>query len=208
MAEGHHAGRREVGGQIASSRSLSVGPVAVQVVLWLALWLDACPAKEPPMDIKTGTEFAAMWSALSHELHVASGDWNAEVQRRVETEFAPINLSKADWSGAAPYTHFGDPKIPSHFTHPGDDVLVQRVLFKVEAWSAPALGGIARAFFSGDQKGWIRLRNSSLTSRRLMAERDSSRCTPPARGAKRRCSGRTAAPATGSVARVWPAPMA
>ncbi len=95
-----------------------------------------------------------MWAALSHELHVASGDWNADVKRRVKTELAPINLSKADWSGDAPFTHFFNPRIPKRFTYPGDGVLVQRVLFKVEAWSAPALGGISRAFLSGDQTGW------------------------------------------------------
>jgi hypothetical protein len=48
------------------------------------------------MNLKTGTEFAAKWTALSHELHLASGDWNAEVSRRVETELAPVNVSKGD----------------------------------------------------------------------------------------------------------------
>ena len=107
----------------------------------------------PRMDLKTGVDIAASWAATSFELHVASAHWSDEVDRKVEAGLASMNLTEEDWHGDAPFTAFENPRLPGPYSYPGD-VLVERVLFKVEVWSAPDVGGIARAYFSGDQLGW------------------------------------------------------
>jgi hypothetical protein len=105
------------------------------------------------MDLKAGVEIAAKWAVTSYELHSASANWSDDVESRVNDELASLNLTEADWEGDAPFTAFENPLIPGPSSYPGD-VLVQRVLFKVEAWSAPDVGGITRGFFSDDQTGW------------------------------------------------------
>jgi hypothetical protein len=106
------------------------------------------------MDLKAGADIAAKWAAISYELHTASAAWSDEVDRRVKEELASLFLTEDEWDGDAPFTAFENPLLPNSSSYPGDDVLVQRVLFKVEAWSAPDIGGIARGFFSDDQTGW------------------------------------------------------
>ena len=106
------------------------------------------------MDLKAGSDIAAKWAATSHELHTAAANWSDDVDRRVKEELASLLLTERDWGGDAPFTPFENPGLPNSSSYPGDNVLVQRVLFKVEAWSAPDVGGITRGFFSDDQKGW------------------------------------------------------
>ena len=83
--------------------------------------------------------------------------------------------------GDVPFTMFENPLLPHPCGYPGDNVLVQRVLFKVEAWSAPDIGGIARGFFSGDQKGWT-------TKPKLVL--DFADNLPPCLSRRRRAAGR------------------
>ena len=104
--------------------------------------------------MKTGIDTAAKWAATSYELHTASAAWSDDVDRRVTEELASLLLTERDWNGDAPFTAFENPLLPHPCGYPGCDILVQRVLFKVEVWSAPDIGGIARGFFSDDQKGW------------------------------------------------------
>ena len=55
------------------------------------------------------------------------------MDRRVKEELASLLLTERDWDGDAPFTAFENPLLPHPSGYPGDDVLVQRVLFKVEA---------------------------------------------------------------------------
>ena len=105
------------------------------------------------MDLKAGVETASKWAATSYELHAAAANWSEELDRKVKREIAAMNLTAKDWDGDAPFTAFQNPQIPGPFSYSGDG-LVQRVLFKVELWSAPDVGGIVRAYFSDDQTGW------------------------------------------------------
>ena len=106
------------------------------------------------MDLKAGVDIARRWAATSYELRTAAANWSDDVDRRVKEELASLLLTERDWDGDAPFSAFEYPRLPGPSSYPGDDVLVQRVLFKVETWSAPDVGGIARGFFSDDQKGW------------------------------------------------------
>jgi len=105
------------------------------------------------MDLSIGTDIVKKWAALSYELGAACADWSLEVGRRVDEELATMHLTGRAWEGEAPFTIFANPRLPGPSSYPGD-ILVERVLFKVERWSAPDIGGVVRGYLSGDQEGW------------------------------------------------------
>jgi len=106
------------------------------------------------MDLDAAIAFATHWVELNHELHVASEHWTADLSVRVDTELVPMFLTRAEWGGAAPFTHFANPMTPGPSLFPGAGVLAVRTLFKAEQWTAPAAGGVVRVVVSDCQVGW------------------------------------------------------
>ena len=73
----------------------------------------------------------------------------------MEAELCGAFLTEDDWQGDAPYTGFFDrlsPPATVRFKSKALRRLQERTLFKLEAWSAPDVGGLVRAYIGGKQK--------------------------------------------------------
>jgi len=111
------------------------------------------------MDLKQATDFANTWLDLEHELHRLTKDpaTPGMPAERIQGEWLPSWLSEDSWDGDAPFTEFTGRLEPhAHQVDNADDLerLGRRKLFKVELWSAPDVGGVARCLISRQAAAW------------------------------------------------------